>query len=403
MTLGDGIRRNIATVSKEERALFIDAIIQLNHVYYSPSGSRNDFPAGHVSKWFKQDEIHQGSHVHECPAFLPWHREMCSRFEVLLRSIHPELSLHYWDWNFDPSHMPDGNGNYVNLFDSDFMGNADGSVNEGSVGEPFLSAGFYLLNPSDPDPVDGKFRDNVSPVSLTRPSEDPSTFSYPTIVHYNPVDPPKILTRDKRPGPPPIGQTLKNPFAINAPDGNPDWTPVPAGTPFPAVYWPTDTQIVDAPDWISFNARIQGYPKNEGNAHGLAHSYIGGTLVDPHTSFRDPFVFLLHSNIDRIWAMWQYKMPDVRLHPDGVYYEQGNTHGSGNVEDEQYDSANWGILSPLEPWSGYNAQNKDTGIVKNLWPMRPWFAPENEQDQSGNKKNSKDITVVTPPKYDTTP
>jgi len=71
--LGDGIRRNIATVSKEERDLFIDAVKQLNQVFYSPAGSRADFPAGHVSYWFKQDEIHQSSHVHGCPAFLPWH------------------------------------------------------------------------------------------------------------------------------------------------------------------------------------------------------------------------------------------------------------------------------------------------------------------------------------------
>jgi hypothetical protein len=91
--LGDGIRRNLATVSKEERDLFIDAVKQLNQVFYSPAGSRADFPAGHVSYWFKQDEIHQSSHVHGCPAFLPWHREMCNRFEALLRKTHPELSL----------------------------------------------------------------------------------------------------------------------------------------------------------------------------------------------------------------------------------------------------------------------------------------------------------------------
>jgi hypothetical protein len=47
--LGDGIRRNLATVSKEERDLLIDAIKQLNQVFYSPAGSRTDFPAGNVS------------------------------------------------------------------------------------------------------------------------------------------------------------------------------------------------------------------------------------------------------------------------------------------------------------------------------------------------------------------
>jgi len=146
---------------------------------------------------------------------------------------------------------------------------------------------------------------------------------------------------------------------------------------------------------------MQGFPNNAGNAHGLGHSYIGGTLVDPHTSFRDPFVFLMHSNIDRIWAMWQHKNPAVFLDPDKVYGTQGNTRGSGDVEDERFASANWGILSPLEPWAGYDAQTNETGVVAHVWPMRTWFAPENEQNQPGNKKNSKDISVVTPPKYDT--
>src|SRR5258708_11348970 len=136
--LGDGIRRNLATVSKEERDLLRDAIVQLNQVFYSPTGSRTDFPAGHVSEWFKQDEIHQSSRVHGCPAFLPWHRELLNRFEALLRTIDPRLSLHYWDWNLDPANMPDGEGGSINLFDTEFLGNADGTVNGSPVRDPPL-------------------------------------------------------------------------------------------------------------------------------------------------------------------------------------------------------------------------------------------------------------------------
>jgi hypothetical protein len=146
--LGDGIRRNLATVSKEERDLLLDAIKQLNTVFYP--GTRTDFPAGGVSYWFKQDEIHQSSHVHGCPAFLPRHRDLLNRFESMLRSIHPELSLHYWDWNLDPSNMPDGEGGTINLFAPDFMGNADPTVDPiavfpfgGEVGDPLKSASFY--------------------------------------------------------------------------------------------------------------------------------------------------------------------------------------------------------------------------------------------------------------------
>ena len=68
MALGDGIRRNIMSVSALEQQLFINAIVQLNQRPFP--GTRTDFPAGGVSHWFKQDEIHQATHVHGGPAFL---------------------------------------------------------------------------------------------------------------------------------------------------------------------------------------------------------------------------------------------------------------------------------------------------------------------------------------------
>ncbi|MEO8286562.1 MAG: hypothetical protein ABI670_09020 [Chloroflexota bacterium] len=68
MTLGDGIRRNIASVDPTERALLRDALIELSHRFFP--GSRTDTSApGGVSWWFKQDEIHQATHVHGGPDF----------------------------------------------------------------------------------------------------------------------------------------------------------------------------------------------------------------------------------------------------------------------------------------------------------------------------------------------
>jgi Common central domain of tyrosinase len=370
--LGDGIRRNLATVSKEERDLLRDAILQLNQLFYA--GSRTDFPAGHVSQWFKQDEIHQSSHVHGCPQFLPWHRDFLDRFEALLRSVDPRLSLHYWDWNIDPSAMADGDGGTIDLFDSEFMGNADPRVNGGEAGEPLLSAGFY-------DPGAANYRDDNSPVHLNRPNPaDPSTFSYPAPasgVHYNPADPPRSLTRGKAPGAPPVG--------VGA--------------------WPSDHDLITAASWEAFRDLMygdeQGTDFNHG-AHGEAHGYIGGGLGDPHLSFRDPFVFFMHANIDRLWAMWQRQPGKAaqRLDPGQLYSSEENSTGSGDVE---FGDPSWGILSPLEPWAGYSAQTTQTGEVSNLWPIRPWFAPENEQNLPGNNKNAKDLSIVIPPSYDTAP
>jgi Common central domain of tyrosinase len=144
MAFGDGIRRNIASVDPSERALLRDALIQLNHRFFL--GSRTDSVPGGVSWWFKQDEIHQATHVHGGPEFLPWHREIVNRMEDLLRQINPQLSLHYWDWTQDPRAIPNANlgggtTGPLNLFTSDFMGY--GGSAPASIGEPWESGGFY--------------------------------------------------------------------------------------------------------------------------------------------------------------------------------------------------------------------------------------------------------------------
>ena len=315
MPIGDGLRRNIATVSQAERNRLRDAIIALHHRFYP--GGRNDTPTGGVSYWFKQDEIHAHTHVHGCPAFLPWHRELINRFEALLREVDPMLSLHYWDWTTDPH----------SLFTPDFMGSATGSA-----GDPWQSAGFYVPG-ATPFRSDNEF--------------DPNN---------NPFDPPRNLTRNVGPGAP-------NSAA-------------------------QDVAVVQAATFPDMDNLLTG-------THNNAHEFIGGTIGNAHTSFRDPFVFLLHSNVDRLFASWQRQPGQSwRVDPNQVYGTDATTQGSGDV---QSGDPFWGILSPLEPWAGVNAQTAATGIVANVRATRPWAPPENEQVV----EDSKHPTVVTPRQYDT--
>ena len=99
MSIGDGVRRNAATITQQERDRLLAAILKLDTTKFFPDG---------VSYWDKQEEIHKsghagGSDVHSGPAFIPWHRELVNRFEGLLREVDPDLSLHYWDWTTDPT------------------------------------------------------------------------------------------------------------------------------------------------------------------------------------------------------------------------------------------------------------------------------------------------------------
>ena len=303
MPLGDGIRRNVATVDPAERALLRIAIIELNRRFFP--GTRTDPIPGRVSWWFKQDEIHQATHVHKGPAFLPWHRELTNRLEAMLRSINPQLSLHYWDWTQDPRAIPGANlgggvTGTLNLFTPDFLGY--GGPTLAPIGEPWLTAGFYV-------PAANPDRDGPG---------------------GNAADPPKSVNRR----------------VFGSPASRAD-----------------DTAIVNAVNYPAMRALIEPVHDN---------MHIFATGVNAHIAFRDPYVYFLHSNVDRLFALWQTDPAHPeRLNPATIY------------GTESIDSS---LNSNMTPWSGTPAT------------VRPWASPENEK----SNKSCKDPSVITPPRYDST-
>ena len=86
-----------------------------------------------------------------------------------------------------------------------------------------------------------------------------------------------------------------------------------------------DQAIVAAGNYVSMRNLLEF-------VHDLMHGFVrmGGT----HISFRDPFVFLLHSNVDRLFALWQLQpISPQRLDPNLVYGpESGDPALNGNVE-----------------------------------------------------------------------
>ncbi|MEA2760381.1 MAG: tyrosinase [Methylobacteriaceae bacterium] len=44
----------------------------------------------------------------------------------------------------------------------------------------------------------------------------------------------------------------------------------------------------------------------EGDPHGTAHTSFGGPISRIGTAVRDPLFFMLHANVDRLWAKWQW-------------------------------------------------------------------------------------------------
>ena len=55
------------------------------------------------------------------------------------------------------------------------------------------------------------------------------------------------------------------------------------------------------------NAAYGSFVAMEGDPHGSAHvSFFQGFIQSIDTAARDPLFFLLHANVDRLWAKWQW-------------------------------------------------------------------------------------------------
>ena len=144
---------------------------------------------------------------------------------------------------------------------------------------------------------------------------------------------------------------------VGGTDANADGTPAIA----------SDASILANSNFASFGSALK-------SAHDtVAHSYIGGTISNPHYSFHDPFVFLLHSNLDRIWAKWQTDPahPD-RLTPATAY---------AGLSPGQITAL---VTEHVEPWAG------GTGL-------EPWASDPTKRAVI----TYTDVAVVTPPCYDT--
>lgn len=84
--------------------------------------------------------------------------------------------------------------------------------------------------------------------------------------------------------------------------------------------------------WLNGAGLLNGF--TERGIHGGGHYAVGGTVSDFFGSPQDPAFFLHHSQLDRLWAAWQDRHPELRytyngtstiFNPPGVTPEVGNS------------------------------------------------------------------------------
>lgn len=115
---------------------------------------------------------------------------------------------------------------------------------------------------------------------------------------------PKLFTRDFIGTSDSLGRvqfSATNPLQFWRTDGVPgiDRRPL-----FNTATQPANGVLTEA-QTLALGSTYVAFRSLEGNPHGLAHTSFGGSISSIPTAARDPLFFLLHTNVDRLWAKWQ--------------------------------------------------------------------------------------------------
>jgi tyrosinase len=244
------VRKDAGTLTAQERADFVDAVLALKTKYEdgSPVDVYDEFVLLHQEA-MTEFAIHNG------PAFLPWHRAFLDLFERELQTINPDVTIPYWNWAVDDQTTS-------TLWSDDFMGgNGNPRQNYVVTTGPFRQGQWTLIT----DGPDLRRGFGVFIPSLPTAADDAAAL---TIPQYDIA--------------------------------------------------PYDTGVDPS---LSFRNYVAGWnsPSLEAEEHNRVHAWVGGSMLT-ESSPNDPVFWLVHANLDRIWADWEarygYQYPASGA-PDG--------------------------------------------------------------------------------------
>lgn len=274
------IRRDWPTLTPEQKSQFIQFLDHIKHerdvyVVHHPNGTwekvttYDAFAAVHylVSINPMHDFAHAG------PAFAPWHRLLLILFEDTMQAhgLDPSFGVPYWAWE-----------------------------REGSEKSVFTPDGFGATDPNSHRILDGPLADWT--------------------VWYN-------------------GSVTAEPI-LRCLGCNPE---IPTLPTMDDAQRTVNLQVYDEFPWndqarlASFRPGLEGFQRSSASngatspgtthmhaargqvhaMHNRAHMYLDGTMSDVPRAVGDPTFWVLHSNADRFYALWQQLHPNAQLIPNG--------------------------------------------------------------------------------------
>ena len=282
------IRKNALDLTDGERDRLLDAIKKLRD-----NGDYKTYQNIHSVGVGEAHSYRAAGVLVSGRAFVAWHRCFILDFERELQEIDPSVSLPYWDCSRPAVHPATGK----RLFSSRFLG----SNSVAATGNPFSLP-----------PVDVQFHSSNKLAGWTTDLEPPGVPAVPGAGAL-------LRRRQFDRGQTPVESTF--------------------------VSLPSDVDVV-LPGTFSLFSGMEGTP------HGSAHVWGGGSLGSVPIAVQDPLFFLLHCNVDRLWAQWQRlgNPADPRYGNGAAAYEPQNPRTfpatSPSFHKGQY------LEDSMWPWNG---------------------------------------------------
>lgn len=147
----------------------------------------------------------------------------------------------------------------------------------------------------------------------------------------------------------------------------------------PLITWVTD----NAPLWarrrqsfpppiqseaatLALGSTLNAFSAMEGDPHGSAHVQFQGPISNIGMAVRDPLFFLLHCNVDRLWALWQLNNKRYNPAQASSYPNQGLSPGVGPTPTRTLDT--------MWPWDGVIVGNRPPTAPGGQFPASPHLA-----------------------------
>jgi tyrosinase len=112
---------------------------------------------------------------------------------------------------------------------------------------------------------------------------------------------------------------------------------------------------------LNLGNRYADFSDMEINPHGSAHISFTGFIRSIHTAARDPLFFLLHCNVDRLWARWQWLNQRFDTTDPDTYPAQGSAGDPNSIR------VGHNLLDSMWPWN----QIMGTGPPNDRPPTAP--------------------------------